>query len=54
MLFRSITIDFDRPLTEQQFAALERTANWHIWEINLPVEITYPSPEELAHIHYRS
>ena len=49
-----ITIDFDRPLTEQQFAALERTANWHIWEVNLPVEITYPSPEELAHIHYRS
>ena len=50
----AVTIDFDRPLTEQQFAALERTANWHIWEVNLPVEITYPSPEELAHIHYRS
>ena len=49
-----ITIDFDRPLTEEQFAQLERTANWHIWEINLPVEITYPSPQELENIHYRS
>ena len=49
-----ITIDFDRPLTEQQFAALERTANWHLWQINEPVKITYPSPEELEHIRYRS
>ena len=49
-----VTIDFDRPLTEEQFAQLERTANWHIWEINLPVEITYPSPQELEQIHYRS
>ena len=49
-----ITIDFDRPLTEEQFAQLERTANWHIWEINLPVEITYPSSQELETIHYRS
>lgn len=49
-----ITIDFDRPLTEQQFATLEETANWHLWQVNLPVNITYPSPEELAQIHYRS
>ena len=49
-----ITIDFDRPLTELQFATLEETANWHLWQVNLPVNITYPSPEELAHIHYRS
>lgn len=49
-----ITIDFDRPLTEQQLATLEETANWHLWQVNLPVNITYPSPEELAHIHYRS
>ena len=49
-----ITIDFDRPLTEEQFALLEQTANWHLWQINLPVNITYPSPEELEHIRYRS
>ena len=49
-----VTIDFDRPLTEKQFATLEETANWHLWQINLPVNITYPSPEALEHIHYRS
>ena len=49
-----VTIDFDRPLTEQQFATLEETANWHLWQVNLPVDITYPSPEELEHIRYRS
>ncbi len=49
-----ITIDFDRPLTEQQLTALEETANWHLWQINEPVKITYPSPEELEQIHYRS
>ena len=49
-----ITIDFDRPLTEQQLATLEKTANWHLWQINEPVKITYPSPEELEQIHYRS
>ena len=49
-----ITIDFDRPLTEQQLATLEETANWHLWQINEPVKITYPSPEELEQIHYRS
>jgi alanyl-tRNA synthetase len=49
-----ITIDFDRPLTEEQFAQLERTANWHLWQVNAPAEITCPSPQELENIHYRS
>ena len=49
-----VTIDFDRPLTEKQFATLEETANWHLWQINEPVKITYPSPEEPEHIRYRS
>ena len=49
-----VTIDFDRPLTEKQFATLEETANWHIWQVNLPVKIIYPSPQELEHIQYRS
>ena len=49
-----VTIDFDRPLTQEQFATLEKTANWHLWQVNLPVNITYPSPEELERIQYRS
>ena len=49
-----VTIDLSLPLTEEQFATLEQTANWHIWRVNLPVNITYPSPEELEHIQYRS
>ena len=49
-----VTIDFDRPLTEEQFATLEQTANWHLWQVNLPVNITYPSPQELERIRYRS
>ena len=49
-----ITIDFDRPLTEEQFAQLERTANWHLWQVDLPVNISYPSPQELERIQYRS
>ena len=49
-----VTIDFDRPLTEKQFATLEETANWHLWQINEPVKITDPSPQELEHIRYRS
>ncbi len=49
-----VTIDFDRPLTQEQFATLEKTANWHLWQVNLPVNITYPSPQELERIQYRS
>lgn len=49
-----VTIDFDRPLTEEQFALLEAETNRYIWQLSLPVEITYPSPEELSKIDYRS
>lgn len=49
-----VTIDFDRPLTQEQLATLEEAANRHLWQVNLPVNITYPSPQELAHICYRS
>ena len=49
-----VTIDFDRPLTEEQFATLEKTANWHLWQVDLPVKITCPSPGELEQIQYRS
>ena len=49
-----VTIDFDRPLTQEQLATLEEAANRHLWQVNLPVNITYPSPEELERIQYRS
>ena len=49
-----VTIDFDRPLTQEQLATLEEAANRHLWQVDLPVNITYPSPQELEHIRYRS
>lgn len=48
-----ITIDFNGPLDEGQMAVIEERANRKIWE-NVPVEILYPSPEELAALSYRS
>ena len=48
-----ITIDFDRPLTQEQLALLEQEANRFVW-LDEPVRITYPSREELEHIPYRS
>ena len=49
-----VTIDFDRPLTQEQLTTLEEAANRHLWQVNLPVNITCPSPQELEQIHYRS
>lgn len=48
-----ITIDFNGPLTEEQMEEIESLVNEKIWE-NSAVEITYPSPEELAILPYRS
>ena len=48
-----ITIDLNVPLTMEQLHELEAAANRYIWE-NRPVEITYPSPEELEALDYRS
>ena len=49
----AVTIDLSLPLTEEQIARLEAEANRCIWQ-DRPVEIAYPSSEELAHIDYRS
>lgn len=49
----AVTIDLSIPLTEEQFSLLEAEANKYLW-LNMPVEIAYPSPEELEHISYRS
>lgn len=48
-----ITIDFSGPLDERQMAVIEERANRKVWE-NAAVKITYPSPEELAVLPYRS
>ena len=49
----SVTIDFDGPITEEQLAEIERKTNAAIWE-NTPVEVLYPSAEELEQLPYRS
>lgn len=48
-----VTIDLSLPLDQEQLARLEAEANRYIY-LDVPVEITYPSPEELEHIRYRS
>ena len=48
-----ITIDLSVELTQDQVRELEAAANRYIWGDH-PVQITYPSPEELAHLEYRS
>lgn len=48
-----VTIDLSLPLTKEQFTLLEQEANRYLW-MDIPVNITYPSPQELEHIHYRS
>lgn len=47
------TIDFDVPVTEEDLLRIETLANQAVWE-DIPLEITYPSPEELETIPYRS
>ena len=48
-----ITIDFSGVLNEEQLQEIEDRVNEKIWE-NTPVQITYPSENELENIHYRS
>ena len=49
----TVTIDYNVPLTWEQVLAAEAEANAVIWA-DRPVEITYPSPEELEALDYRS
>jgi len=48
-----VTLDFDGELTPAQVREIELRANEIIYQ-NLPVEISYPSKEELASLSYRS
>ncbi len=49
----SVTIDYNADITWEQVLAIEAEANRYIWE-NHPIQITYPTPEELAELDYRS
>ena len=48
-----ITIDLNVLLDEAQLRELEAEANRYIWEDH-PISITFPTPEELAVLEYRS
>ena len=49
----TVTIDYNRELTWEQVLEAERRANETIWK-DTPAEITFPSPQALEHLHYRS
>ena len=48
-----VTIDFSGMLGPDDLAAVEAEANEWIWK-DIPIRITWPSPDELAAIPYRS
>lgn len=50
---REVTVDFSGPLTAAEVDELERAANWVVWQ-NLPVTVSWPGPDELAQLSYRS
>ena len=49
----TVTIDYNTDLTWEQVLEAEEAANAVIWA-DRPVEITYPDPDTLAHLAYRS
>ncbi len=48
-----VTVDFNGSITEEQLADLEREANEYICA-DVPVVISFPSPEELEKLDYRT
>ncbi len=51
--YEETTIDLDVPLSEEQVAELELLANEAVYK-NFPIEISFPSAEELEVLPYRS
>ena len=51
--YEETTIDLDVPLSEEQVQKLEILANEAVYK-NFPIEISFPSEEELAVLPYRS
>lgn len=47
------TMDFNGAVTKDELQEIEREANRAVWK-NLPVQVLYPSEEELASMEYRS
>ena len=50
---QTITIDLSGPMDETALREIEAAANAYLWK-NIPVEISWPDPEALAQIPYRS
>lgn len=48
-----VTVDFNGTLTSEQLAHIEREANEKVYE-NRPIEVLYPSDQELKKLAYRS
>lgn len=48
-----VTVDVDGRLSDEQLARAELLANRAVWE-NRPVTVSFPSPEELSSLAYRS
>lgn len=50
---QEVTLDFNGVLTLEELREIERKANEAIWK-NLPINIAFPSYEELSSLEYRS
>lgn len=50
---KEVTLDFNGPISRDELMELEIAANQIVWR-NLPVQVSYPSREELATLDYRS
>lgn len=48
-----VTIDFNGEISETGLARIEEEANEYLWK-NLPVQVSYPTAEELGVMDYRS
>ncbi|MBO5789101.1 MAG: alanyl-tRNA editing protein [Clostridia bacterium] len=48
-----VTCDYDKPFSYEQIRLLEQKTNQAIWA-NLPITVTYPTPQELKEMTYRS
>ncbi len=50
---KEVTLDFNGSISKEELLEIENAANEVVWS-NLPIQVTYPTKEELAHLDYRS
>lgn len=50
---REVTLDMNGEVSLEQLRLIEQEANAYVWK-NLPVNISWPSSEELVNLNYRS